>query len=236
VKLFILILLGLLLATSGMLAQTGTIIAGAGAVYHMPVGTLHNRFASAVGGMLYVGQQTSANWTWVGKFEYVEFSALNSDKLYKTINLQEGGVTQQYQIPLNKLSMDLTVGGVTAEAILNLVRWSSIETNAHVGFGFYKWENVRGSYYDSLFVQSSVTGARVKAAVLAVPENRQTDWSGSLNLGADLSVKIAEPVWFTLGADYRLIVAELWPALDLDLENVAGLQSISLRGGIKVEF
>ena len=113
---------------------------------------------------------------------------------------------------------------------------SSLETNVHVGFGFYNWENSRGKYNDSLFVRSVVSGNLIKVADLAVPENRQTDWSGTLNLGCELNVKMINPVWLTLGADYKLIIGELWPSLDLDLENVSGMQFVSFRGGVRINF
>jgi hypothetical protein len=47
---------------------------------------------------------------------------------------------------------------------------------------------------------------------------------------------VMDPVCLTVGADYRLIVTELWPALDLDMENVSGLQSVSFRAGIKFDL
>ena len=232
-----LVILGtFLLTTSAATAQIQPMIAGAGATYNSPVGSLHGRFKSAVGGMIFAGVQTSPRWTWVGKFEYFELSTLNTDQLFKTVNLQEGGGSQTYRVPLSKLTMNLKAAGFTAEAALSLLKWNSLEASTHVGFGFYTWDNYRGAYYDSLLVQSSVTGKTITIAHLAVPDNRQTDWSGSINAGIDGGLKITEQVWFTAGVDYRLIVGELWQALDLDLESVSGMQTIAIRAGIKVEF
>ena len=234
------LLLMTLVAIGGMAAsawsQNGTMVAGAGAVYNLPVGSLHYRFNGSVGGMVFVGKEINVNWTWIGKVEYFELADLNESKLTKTLSIQEGGTAQRYQVPLNKLSMKLKAAGFTAEAILNLMRISSIETNAHVGFGFYNWNNFRSKYNDSLFVRSVISGSLIKVANLAVPENRQTDWSGTLNLGCDLNVKAVDPVWITFGVDYKLIIGELWQTLDLDLENVSGMQLISFRAGVRINF
>ena len=235
-KLFFISLAALWCMVPSAWSQNGTVVAGAGVVYNLPAGSLHSRFNGSIGGMIYAGKEINANWTWIGKFEYFELANLNESKLTKTVSIQEGGVTQRYQVPLNKLSMKLKAAGFTAEAILNLMRLSSFETNAHVGFGFYNWDNFRGKYNDSLFVRSNVSGNLIKIANLTVPENRQTDWSGTLNFGCDLNVKAADPVWITLGAEYKLIIGELWQSLDLDLENVSGMQLISLRAGVRIHF
>jgi len=236
VKLLASALLAVLVAAPLAVAQDGAIVTGASAVYSVPVGSLHNRFESALGGMVFIGKQISSDWTWIGKCEYFELSTINAGKLTKTVSIQEAGSARQYQVPLSKLSMSLKAIGLTAEARLTVLRLSSVETDLHFGFGFYKWDNVRSAYHDSLFVQSASSGSTIKVADLEVPENRQSDWSGSLNLGCDVNVKLVDPVRLTLGADYRLIVGELWQALDLDMESVSGMQCISFRVGISVSF
>lgn len=235
-KLYLRIMAAILLGSPLGWAQEARIVAGASAVYNLPMGALHSRFEGSFGGMIYAGKQISSDWTWTGKLEYFELTTLNTSKLIKTVKIQEAGGTQQYQIPLSKLSMSMKAAGLTAEAILNLARFTSAETNAHIGFGFYNWDNYRGPYTDSLFVQSRVSGSTIKVANLAVPENRQTDWSGSFNVGVDVNITVVDPVLVTFGAEYRLIVGELWQALDLDLENVSGMQFIAFRVGIKAEF
>lgn len=235
-KLVISALLVALIGAFPARAQDRAVVAGLGAMYTVPVGSLHSRFEAAPGGMVFLGKQISADWTWIGKCEYFELTKLNAGTLVKTANIQEDGTTRQYQAPLSKLSMRLKAVAFTAEAQLNLLRLSSLETSIHAGFGFTYWDNFRGMYYDSLFVQSASSGSTIKIANLAVPENRQSDWSGCLNLGCDLHVNLVDPVWVTVGADYKLIVGELWQALDLDLESVSGMQCLSFRAGIGVRF
>jgi hypothetical protein len=231
-----LLLVATLLTVSLLRAQIGTLVAGASGAGEFPIGSFHDRFKPAAGVMVYFGQRTSPNWLWMGKVEYFELATLNTGKLFKTVGLQEGTGTQVYQVPLNKLSMRFRATGFTAEAMVSIGRWSMFEANAHIGFGFYNWEFTREAYNDSLQVLSRVTGLLTTAATLAVPKNRQTDWSGSFNLGCSLDIRVMDPVCLTVGADYRLIVAELWPALDLDMEGVSGLQSVSFRAGINFDL
>jgi len=224
------------LPQGGANAQTGSVIAGAGAVYNLPVGSLHNRYRGAMGGMVYVGAEVSPEWTWVGKFEYVELTTPNTDALRKVVTLGQGTAAERYTVPLPGLAMKLTAASLTAEAMLNLHRSAGMQAHAVVGFGFTNWVNTRGAYYGTLVVDSAGTGNRVKALELAVPENRQEDWSGTLNVGIGGAVRLVDPLWLTAGVDYKIIVGELWQTLDLDLENVAGMQFLSARVGVRADL
>jgi hypothetical protein len=217
-------------------SQVRPVIAGAATVYNLPIGTLHDRFQGGFGGMVYAGAEVSDRWTWIGKFEYFELTSLNTDALKKNVTLGTGTSAEHYAVPLPKLTMKFTAASLSAEALLTLMRSSTVESHAVLGFGFTKWVNARGEYYDSLFVDSAATGNRVKAADIVVPANRQEDWNGTLSLGFGGAVKIVDPVWLTAGVDYKIIVGELWQTLDLDLENVAGLQFVSIRMGVRAEF
>ncbi len=226
-----------LIFASTIFAQENKVIIGAGTVYNLPVGNLSTRFKGALGGMIYAGAAVSDDWTWVGKFEYFELNTLNSSKLYKKVEVQNiNSAKQIFQFPLNKLSMKFKAAGLSAEAKLNLLRSDLLETNFNFGFGFYYWDNYRSAYKDTLFADTSGNGKLAQVALLDVPANRQTDWSGALNLGLDFSIHLFSPVWLNVGADYKLIIGELWPTLALDLENVSGLQFISFRAGLKVDF
>jgi hypothetical protein len=226
----------LVIAVPALLAQDRPVIVGAGLSYTLPVGSLADRFNGSLGWMAYAGTQVSQRWTWTGKFEYFELSDLNEDELTKSVTVDVGGAPQKFEVPLTKLAMSLKAAGVTAEAALNLTRSSWLESNVRVGFGFYYWDYERSAYYDSLFVQVPGAPAPVKVAELAVPAGEQYDWSGSVNLGLDVGVHAVGPVWLTVGADYRLIIGELWQVLDLDMESVSGIQSLCFRGTVNVRF
>ncbi len=217
-------------------AQDAPFFVGANGVYNIPIGTLGDRFKSEAGGMIFAGKQISDDWTWIGKFEYIELENLNRSKLYKKVEVQQNNSTSYYEFPLPKLSMKLQAAGLTAEAKLNLFRTSWAETNVNLGFGFYYWHFTRSAYYDSLFIDTSGTGKLMKVSDLAVPANTQEDWSGAANIGLDINIKLFEPVWLNVGANYKLIVGELWPALALDLENVSGMQFLDIRAGFKINL
>jgi hypothetical protein len=44
------------------------------------------------------------------------------------------------------------------------------------------------------------------------------------------------PVTVWAGARFKLIAGELWPSLDLDLENVSAFQMIDVRLGLRVDL
>lgn len=224
----------LMLLVAGASAQSGTFVAGGGAVYQLPVGSLADRFHGAAGGMIYAGQQMDADWTWIGRLEHVELTDLNSDKLTKRVTRQEIGGSSVHSFPMPSLSMSLKATGLTAVGKYNLFRESFVESDLQIGFGFTHWTFQRGSYRDSLFIDSS--GTKIRVLDLAVPSNTQTDWSGTLIAGVNADVRIVEPVWLSIGVNYTLIIGELWQALALDMENVSGMQFLSVRSGLHVYF
>lgn len=235
-KRLVLILLVLAGALTPASAQRGTVVAGVGPVSVLPAGSLHNRFTGAIGGWFSLGVQTDASWTWVGTVEYVELNTLNTDKLRKVVTLEENGENRRYELPLPRLTMSLKAISLSAEARLTVLDLAPVETDIHVGFGFTYWDNFRSAYVDSLSVQSAISGNTITVARLAVPASRQFDWSGTLRAGCNVHVAVAGPVWLLVGAEYKLIIGELWPALDLDLEGVSGMQALCLKAGVSLRF
>ena len=82
-----------------LLAQNKYVI-GAGGNYNLPVGSLADRMKGNIGGWLYAGKQVSDNWTWVGKFEYFKLDEVNEDQMYKIVETNVNGSTQQLRFPL----------------------------------------------------------------------------------------------------------------------------------------
>lgn len=228
----------LLAAGSPVNARAQTVVAGAAAVYHLPVGTLADRFQGATGIMVYAGRQVGSDWTWIGKAEYVELNKLNTGKLLKQVNVQIGRTVRQQTFPLPRLTMNLKALSLMAEAQYSVIQAPFLETHLNFGFGFTNWKHVRGAYYDSLFADTSTTGSPrlINVATLAVPEITQMEWSGTINLGIEATFRILPPVSVTVGAEYKLMIGELWQTLALDLENVSGMQSIGIRAGLRVEL
>lgn len=221
---------------SELLLAQNKFIVGAGGNYNVPIGTLADRMKGNIGGWLYAGQQISDDWAWVGKFEYFKLDEVNEDKMNKIIETNVDGSTQQLSFPLPGIEMELTVAGFTAEAKYKLFKTDLFETDLNLGFGFYYWNYDRRSYSDSLFADTTGSGDLVIIDIINVPALNQKDWSGGLNAGLDFNINIFEPVWLNLSANYKLIIAELWPTLDLNLENVSGLQFFDFRAGINLRL
>ena len=211
-------------------------LVGASANYNVPVGMLSNRLEAAPGFLIYAGKQISSDWTWIGKIEYFKLTDVNKNQMKKFVKSDVLGTIKTFEFPLPKIKMDLTVAGLTAEAKYNFFRTDLIDANLNLGFGFFYWEHFRSDYKDSLFVDSTGAGNLILVESLNVPSLKQKDWSGGVNFGLDVNFNIYSPISLNLSANYKLIIAELWPTLALNLENVSGLQFLDLRAGIKFNF
>jgi len=223
------------LCISSLQAQDNNLIIGLEGKYHLPIGSLSNRFNGGVGGTFYIGTQVSEKWTWAGKLEYYRLDDENRDKLFKKVEAEVDGKLTVFNIPLENLSLDLTVIGLSAEAKYNILRTDMFETDLNIGFGFFYWESERSEYKDEVSIKDA-QDQDVTIANIDVPNLFQKDWSGALNLGLDFNVKLIEPVWFNANVNYRLLITELWPTLALDLENVSGLQFINVGSGVRIKL
>lgn len=233
-KIILFHLLSTILFMNTVSAQSNSFVAGANSSILFPIGSLSNRFFSTFGGSAFFGKQMNNNWTWCGKLEYFSFEKENSDKLFLTRKFVINEKENTYKLPLPKLSMDLKIAGLSAVANYNIIGTNFFTTDLTFGFGIYYWESTRSSYYDTLRIDTS--GGFIDAVILNVPAITQQDWSGGFNLGLDVDVKIVDPIWLNFGANYKVVIGELWAALNLDLENVSTFQMFDLRFGIKAKF
>jgi hypothetical protein len=235
-KLFLKIFLIAVFTLSQFLLAQNKFVIGVGGNYNLPVGSLADRMNGAFGGWFYAGKQVSDDWTWVGKFEYFKLTDVNEENMYKIVETNINGVNQNLRFELPGINMELSVMGFTAEAKYKLFKSDIFETDLSLGFGFYYWNYDRGNYTDSLLADTTGSGDLVVVDIINVPALNQKDWSGGLNAGLDLNVNVFEPVWLNLSVNYKLIIAELWPTLDLNLENVSGLQFFDFRAGINLRL
>lgn len=225
----------LCLIFSSLNAQKGSIILGLEGNYNLPVGTLSDRFNAGIGGTFYVGTQASDDWTWVGKVSYLKLDDENTDKLFKKVEAEVNEQLEVFDVPLDGLTLELTVVGLSAEAKYNILRSGIFETDLNLGFGFYYWESSRSEYREEVFIEDA-QGEQVPIANFDVPRLFQKDWSGALNFGLDININIIESLWFTTSSNYSLLITELWPTLALDLENVSGLQYFNFRSGFRIKL
>lgn len=226
----------LLIFNLTLFAQENNFFVGVSSTYNFPVGQLAKRLEGNFGFLIYAGKPVSSDWTWIGKLEYFKLTDVNKTEMKKFIKTDVLGSIQTFEFSLPRMEMNLTAAGLNAEAKYNLFRTDLFDTDINLGFGFYFWEYFRNSYKDSLTIDTTGNGNFVLIEELDVPSLRQKDWSGSINFGTDFNLNIFAPFIISLSVNYKIIIAELWPTLALNLENVSGLQFLDLRAGIKYEF
>lgn len=192
----------------------------------MTSGSFSDRFEPALGYNFYFGKQTSENWRWSGKFEYMKFDKQNDEASYiKAVN---EGKEYIYNLPEN--FMEFTAYGLSANADYKV--FSSEILNGYINFcfGIYNWKFNRSAYSDSLYDNN------VLIFTANLPENSQSDWSGGFNVGVNADLNIYGPLFLNLGANYKAIIGELWPALAIDMENVSTFQMFDIKASISIKF
>lgn len=210
--------------------------AGAGLIHSSPLGTFSDRMNNSFGGLIFWGEKINDNFQWRLKGEYFKTSQPNEEKLIVRAEAEFNNQKQQLTFPLKNIEMSFTLAGLAAEGDYRFFDAGFVNTEIVFGFGFYYWEHLRGGFSDSLFVDTTGAGNLMLVKNLEVPSLLQKDWSGGLTLGLNFNFFIADPVVLEIGANYKLIIAELWPALSLDIENVSGIQIVDLRAGVKYKF
>jgi len=239
-NILLLFVIGLL--AGNIYAQKMKFIAGADGNYFIPIGTLGDRFEPTIGTSVYFGQEVSKSWAWTGRFEYFKFGKENAEKLHLIKNVAVGAETELFDIPLTGLDMSLEIIGLSANAFYHVINTGDFKADISFGFGFYKWQAPREKY--TLFIDQNtktfytdtvgVNGSFNK--VVDVPSISQNDWSGGFNLGLVFDYTVYDKVSVYAGAEYKAVLGEIWQALALNLENIAGFQMINLRAGAKVNF
>jgi len=231
------ILLVLLTAAAGTAAQPLGVLLGADASYTAPAGSFAKRSKPALTYRL-TGRETHYNNPrWGGYVEYARFEEENRDRLsvkrLDTLN----GVPRELVFPLKPFDMVLTSYGAGVTMNYAVVTTPAAELSAYAAFGIHYWEFDRASYVDSIRIDTGSVAPKLKLLdVLRVPELHQKDWSGALHVGLDADITLFSPVILTAGVRYRILLAELWPTLEMDLENVSGIQSVSVSVGLQYLF
>ncbi|MBZ0199044.1 MAG: hypothetical protein K8H86_04190 [Ignavibacteriaceae bacterium] len=209
---------------------------GANGSYYIPFGSLADRFKPTAGGSFYFGKETDEIWTWLGRAEYFIFDNENTEKLFLKRKLKVNGVESDYEIPLPDLKLSLEAAGFAAVAEFKILETNFLNVKGTFGFGITRWLYERSAYYDSLYIDTTGAGGMKLAQVLNVPAGSQVDWSGTFDLGVDVNVNVYGPVWINTGVRYKAIIGEIWPALDLDFENISTFQMFDIRAGVRIKL
>jgi hypothetical protein len=199
----------------------------------LPVGGLSGRFLSAPAGAVDLRWE-GPRLSWGATIDYTRFTRENTDELSYSDSAIVGGTQYQYTTRLDGLVMDLAMWGMTVQGRYTVADFGTVEMCGAFGFGLYYWTFTRERYTDSIYVDTP-TGPAL-ATVLDVPSDSQGEWSGGINLGAEVRLKFLAPVWITLGGSYRVVIGELWPALAIDMENVSSMQMLEFTLGASFAF
>lgn len=222
----------LFIACSTFTAAQNNFFAGVNGAFYAPTGSLDVRFKPAMGGQFYIGKQTSEKWQWAGQFEYFKFTKQNQDKL--EIKQKSRADNNIYTFPFPDAIMDLQVAGASAQANVTLYKNDFMKAGINFGFGIYRWEFSRKAFSGSLV--ADVNGTPTVIDSVNLTPVKQLDWSGGFNAGASASIKLFDPLYFNVSANYKAIMGELWSALAISLENVSVFQMYELKAGLSIEF
>lgn len=209
---------------------------GAYGDYYVPVSGMADRFNPVFGGSISFGALSRGDWYWSGQLEYFSTEEGNTDKFKILRNVEVGGVDVPYELRFYNLQVKFELGGLSANTEYNFLNTSVVESSVKFGFGIYRWFYSRSAVYDTLYADTTGNGDMVAAANLQVPAVSQTDWSGGLNTGLVIKIKFMKPVLFYLNADYKVIIGEIYPALDLGLENISTFQFVNIKAGFRIRF
>lgn len=209
---------------------------------YLPLGTLSERFEPTYGVAVSFGKEVSKNWVWTGKIEYFKFDKGNEDKLKINKKIAVGSGTEEFNISLSDLEMSLEIVGLSANAAYHVIEADNFKTDITFGFGVYRWYSPREKYTmyfeqnTKTFYRDTVGNSGNFNKIIDVPSITQSDWSGGFNLGLNFNYTPFENFTLYAGAEYKAVLGELWQALALNLENIAGFQMINSKAGIKYEF
>ena len=234
--LILLLVLFLLLLPGALRAQSSSWDFGVAADYVIPIGGLADRFLPTLGGSLRIGIPTGTSARWSALVEYAKFDRLNNDALVIRRTVDVGGGERTFGFPIEGLDMKQEWIGVSADVRFQIVDAEFLRAHLGLSFGMFRWLGSRGAYSDSLFVDTTGAGTQDLIAVVKVPGLSQQDWSGGFSAGVDVEVPVVSPVTLWAGARYKLIAGELWPSLDLNLENVSAFQMIDVKIGLRIDL
>lgn len=170
--------------------------------YVQPLGSLKHWFkGSATSYAFALGWKENEQWQYAINFKIIPFDEPNKSEL-----------------KYDDLSVKLEISVLTVESRYFL-RTVPKRFNPFIlwDIGLYRWFAERGSYLIS---------EQENSEPVFVPGRNQNDWSWGFGLGGGANLILVQNFSLSFHLEYNLLIAELWPALALDLENVSGLQTL----------
>jgi len=192
-------LLFVLMVGAGTVLQAqGRISAGVGYGRLMPLGGLAERFKSTEALSYRIGVEDQNSGRYLLQYRSFRFDRTNTQQLHfdsLQMNLDIESISLEYQRP-----------------VFGIDPYLDIRLGA--GVSLQNWQ----------FERAAFAGPDTSGVIVEAPAFEQEDWSWGAQLGAALTVRPLRFMQFGVATRYHFVVAELWPALRLQLENVSGLQ------------
>lgn len=199
-KRFLLFRLAILILAFGISAgfsQTRYFI-GCGAQSAFPVKNLDSRFLPMTFPTVRFGWKDTENGKTLFEFAPMTFSKINTEKMYYD------SVDQYLKIQSAAVGYQQTI--VTVFKKIDVAVTGSVTLN--------KWLYRREPFYYS----------DSTAEVIDMSEFKQSDWSWGAKAGMVVTYSPVSWIHFGASAQFHLIVAELWSAMAVRMENVSGLK------------
>lgn len=207
--------------------------------YSQPVAELYHRFKGTynIDGALNYG--VSNRLTAEIRLVYGRFDKLSSNpsNLVRTTN----NVLTTYTLPPGMKHYYRYVG-LTPSMMINLITEGSIKPYILLGTGWYRYDWYRGAA--TPYIRSYAPGNPLfqdwhwftdAKGVKQVPYYAKhiDNYSWGLNGGLGLAIQAGSNMIFDVKARWEVVLADIWPALFLGLEEVRPIQNLQLTAGIR---
>lgn len=178
----------------------------------LPIAGLTDWFKPAPNLTISIGQQYREKWFLAGSVEYVQFNKENLSGY-----------------PAGRLELELQHVGFLVNGRYRLVETGRLQPFLDLGGGIYQTESLRGQI---------VADSTVTPSVPFIPTKKRSETNWGFRGGAGMSLLITPKFHLDVLGFYRLVVGDLWPTLqpNIELEGVSGFQSVNLMVGGRYFF
>jgi opacity protein-like surface antigen len=179
-----------------------------------PVFGLAERFTAFPSAAVSIGYSSDPQTRYDLRFNWYDFA--RADQLDLVF---EPGEENGIQEALIDVGLEIFGAGIHVERLLTAE--GRLQPFVAVGGGFYHWRERRGAYDDE---------------TVFLTELERSQWSGGLTGALGAGYAVTRMISLNATIDYNIIFGELWPTLDLGLENVSTFQFASMRLGIRLSM
>lgn len=198
--------------TSVSFAQTSKLGLTAYANYSNPTGGLSGWFKPSVNYGFGLGSVYNQDWYMEGLFEYSMFDDEN-------MTSQSAG----------KVDLSLEHFGLVFNTKYYWLSSQTINPYLNFAVGLYYWKGIRGEIQPDNSVDPPIP---------YIEKRTLEEWNWGGRAGVGLEFKLSDSVALDLAAYYRLIIGDLWPAIQpgVELESVSGFQTLNLDLHLRYYF